>query len=196
MKNTRFIGLVFTVCSVAFSNANAKNDYSDLSPKKQTPLGLYADALETNKKLFELGDEALLIDVRTRSEVSFIGMPERADANIPFMVTDFNEWNEKSQTFKLVRNKAFIEHIDTLVAEKGLDKHAPIFLLCRSGKRSANAARKLAQSGYTNIYTVVDGFEGDVAKSGPLKGQRVVNGWKNAGLPWTYKLDPERMYWD
>ena len=24
-------------------------------------------------------------------------------------------------------------------------------------------------------------------------GQRLVNGWKNAGLPWTYKIDPARL---
>ncbi|WP_295888318.1 hypothetical protein [uncultured Thiohalocapsa sp.] len=36
----------------------------------------------------------------------------------------------------------------------------------------------------------------DKAKAGPRKGERVVNGWKNAGLPWTYKLDKAAMYWD
>jgi hypothetical protein len=25
-------------------------------------------------------------------------------------------------------------------------------------------------------------------------GQRIVNGWKNAGLPWTYKLVKAKMY--
>jgi hypothetical protein len=24
-------------------------------------------------------------------------------------------------------------------------------------------------------------------------GQRLVNGWKNSGLPWTYDLTPDRM---
>jgi hypothetical protein len=40
----------------------------------------------------------------------------------------------------------------------------------------------------------VDGYEGDKAKSGPNKGQRVVNGWKNNGLPWSYKLLATKMY--
>ncbi len=40
----------------------------------------------------------------------------------------------------------------------------------------------------------MDGFEGDVAKDGPQAGQRVVNGWKHAGLPWTYKLDKVKLY--
>jgi len=52
----------------------------------------------------------------------------------------------------------------------------------------------LTDLGYTKVYTVVDGFEGDLAKTGPQAGQRVVNGWKNAGLPWSYKLDKSKLY--
>jgi hypothetical protein len=37
---------------------------------------------------------------------------------------------------------------------------------------------------------VVDGFEGDMSKDG----RRAVNGWKNAGLPWSYQLAREKMY--
>ena len=47
---------------------------------------------------------------------------------------------------------------------------------------------------HENVYTMVDGFEGGSAKSGPQKGSRVVNGWKNSGLPWRWKLDSEKMY--
>jgi len=31
---------------------------------------------------------------------------------------------------------------------------------------------------------------------GPRKGKRVINGWRYAGLPWSYKLDKQAMYWD
>jgi rhodanese-related sulfurtransferase len=45
----------------------------------------------------------------------------------------------------------------------------------------------LARAGYDKAYTVVDGFEGDRESdpSSPDYGKRTVNGWKNAGLPWT-----------
>ena len=66
--------------------------------------------------------------------------------------------------------------------------------IARSGDRSAAAANLLAQAGFKSVYSVVDGYEGDLAKDGPKAGQRVVNGWKNAGLPWTYKLDKAKMY--
>lgn len=51
-------------------------------------------------------------------------------------------------------------------------------------------------AGYPNVYTVTDGFEGDKIKQGPRKGERVVNGWKNSGLPWSYKLTKDAMYWE
>ena len=40
------------------------------------------------------------------------------------------------------------------------------------------------------------GFEGDVATQGAGKGERMVNGWKNNSLPWSYKLDRGKLMWD
>ena len=65
--------------------------------------------------------------------------------------------------------------------------------MCRSGDRSAAAANQLAEAGFTAVYSVVDGFEGDVAKDGPTAGLRTVNGWKNKGLPWGYKLEKAKL---
>ena len=56
-------------------------------------------------------------------------------------------------------------------------------------ERSARAADVLAKAGFTQVYNVVEGFEGDYGKTG----RRDVNGWKNAGLPWTYKLDKAKI---
>lgn len=69
-----------------------------------------------------------------------------------------------------------------------------MILMCRSGKRSAKAANMLADAGYTKVYSVVDGYEGDKVKKGEDKGKRMKNGWKNAGLPWIYSLDRDYMY--
>jgi rhodanese-related sulfurtransferase len=81
-----------------------------------------------------------------------------------------------------------------MVQSRGLTKSDTLILICRSGKRSAGAANLLADLGYTRVFTIVDGYEGDKAKSGPMVGQRVVNGWKNNGLPWSYKLDKAKIY--
>ena len=167
---------------------------SSLPEKKRTPQGLYVTSTEAYDKLNELGDQALFLDVRTRAEVAFLGMPDIADANIPFVEVDFNAWDDKKGAFRQVPNSKFTASVTELVESRGLSKDSPVFLMCRSGSRSAKAAAMLNLLGYTQVYNVTDGFEGDVAKEGPRKGERVVNGWKNSGLPWSYKLSKEAMY--
>ena len=122
-------------------------------------------------------------------------MPSNADANVPYMLmNEWFAWNAKKNSFKMEVNSDFADEVAKRLAEKGLNKNDPVILTCRSGSRSAKAADLLASLGYTKVYTIVSGFEGDKAKAGPQKGQRVVNGWKNAGLPWTYKLKLAKMY--
>jgi rhodanese-related sulfurtransferase len=75
-----------------------------------------------------------------------------------------------------------------------LDQSAKIVLICRSGNRSAKAADLLSKAGFIQAYSVVDGYEGDIANEGNDKGQRVVNGWKNNGLPWSYQLDKDKLF--
>jgi rhodanese-related sulfurtransferase len=58
------------------------------------------------------------------------------------------------------------------------------------------AARTLHAAGFERVYTQFQGFEGRKAKTGPHLGQRVVDGWKNAGLPWSYDLDADKMYFN
>lgn len=164
--------------------------------KKQTTLGLYltaAEAFEAKSR----NANVLFIDVRTRGEVAFLGMPTVADANVPYMeLTDIADWDEKKASFKLEPNSAFLERVERLVKAKGLTKASNIIIMCRSGERSANAANLLAKAGYTSVYSVVDGYEGDMAKDGPNAGRRAVNGWKNAGLPWSYHLERDKMYFN
>lgn len=170
---------------------------AEVPAKKKTESGLYVSSADAYKRLVESDDGALLIDVRTRAEVAFLGMPTIATANIPYMTPGgFDEWDDKKANFRLSPNSEFTLKMDELIESRGIDKDTPIYLICRSGSRSAKAANLLTQAGYKNVYSVVDGFEGDKAKDGPRKGERVVNGWKNAGLPWSYRLDKAAMYWD
>ena len=71
-----------------------------------------------------------------------------------------------------------------------------IFIMCRSGGRSAAAVNALAEAGFKSAYTVIDGFEGDTVEDSTsyFHGKRVRNGWKNSGAPWTYDLDPDLVY--
>lgn len=192
-KSFSVIILSAILSSVLVTNASAEN-IADLPAKKQTQLGLYLTAKDAYKMKSENTD-VLLVDVRTRAEISFLGMPQISDANIPYMMAeDWGTWDEKKENFKLAPNSGFLLSMEELLKTKGASKDTKIIVLCRSGSRSAKAANLLAKNGYTNIFSVIDGFEGDKEKNGELKGQRVVNGWKNSGLPWSYKLDKSKMY--
>jgi rhodanese-related sulfurtransferase len=160
-----------------------------LSKKKQTRLGLYVTAEEAGDLLKDNPD-ILLIDVRTRAEAMFVGMPVHAAKNIPFLQLGSYAYDKKKKTYKLDPNPAFAEELAAHVAKKGGDKSTTLILMCRSGTRSAKAANELTKLGYAHAYSMVDGFEGDADKDG----RRTLNGWKNADHPWTTKLEHEHLY--
>ncbi len=110
---------------------------------------------------------AVLIDVRTQPEWTFVGVPT-VDRLVRM------SW----QVYPTMDvNARFVEEVEAL----GLPKDAEILCLCRSGARSASAATALTKAGFTNCWNVAQGFEGDKDATGH-RGN--VNGWKNAGLPW------------
>ncbi len=176
--------------------ATYATDFSNLPENKQTPQALYLTASEAYDLKSNNPDQVYFIDVRTQPEVEFLGMPSNADINIPYMTNDLDEWDGEKGRFKKVPNSNFAVVVEEKIEEAGLNKDSEIILMCRSGTRSAKAAALLNQLGYAKAYTVVDGYEGDKAKEGPHKGQRVVNGWKNSDLPWTYKLTEDKMYFE
>lgn len=188
---------IISVISLAlcmFGSAAHATDFTKLKKKKQTKLGLYLTATQAYD-MTKNNKKALFVDVRTRSEINFLGMPTLADANVPYMrMNEWYAWNEKKQSFKLDVNSDFEKDIAARLKAKSLSKSDLIILICRSGSRSAKAANLLADMGYKKVYTVVDGYEGDKVKVGEFKGMRMKNGWKQAKLPWTYKLAKEKMY--
>ena len=162
---------------------------------KRTKLGQYLSSQEAAKFMDQNASKALFLDVRTAAEVTFLGMPMQADASVPYMKeTEFPVWDSVKGTFKLEPNPDFLPEVRRRLTAKGLGPNDTVILICRSGDRSAAATNLLAEAGFKHVYSVVDGFEGDLATDGPKAGQRAVNGWKNAGLPWSYKLDKAKMY--
>lgn len=162
---------------------------------KQSDLKLYVTAAEA----FEMkkgNEKVLLIDVRTPEELQYVGNAgAMLDGNVPYILNDLSGYDGKFKHYKITPNSDFTTAVGDIVAKKGLDKDSEIILMCRSGDRSSKGASLLGKAGYTKVYSVVDGFEGDKAKDGENKGKRTVNGWKNANLPWDYKMDKDTMYY-
>lgn len=160
----------------------------EVPKSKQTALGKYIDARQTFDLVNEDRSKVLFVDVRTSAELMFVGMTQQVDAHVPFMEM-LPEWDAKAERYRMTPNASFVQQIEAQLAKKGLTKTDTVVLMCRSGERSARAVNALAAAGFTNAYSLVDGFEGDLSKDG----QRTVNGWKNAGLPWDYKLDKAKL---
>jgi len=108
--------------------------------------------------------EAVLVDVRTAEERKFVGhVPE----------TKHVAW---MTGLSLSRNPRFTRELE---AKAG--KNEAILLLCRSGKRSAAAAEAATKAGFTNVFNILEGFEGDLDDQ---QRRGAFNGWRHAGLPW------------
>lgn len=104
-----------------------------------------------------------LIDTRTLAERDLIGY-------VPGSV--HIEWYDYPAK---ARNAHFLDQLRARV-----EPDRPVAFLCRSGVRSQHAAVLATANGYRAAYNILEGFEGD---RNP-QGQRRVNGWQMAGLPW------------
>lgn len=184
------MALVFVsvVAGLTVSFAQAR----DVPREKQTRLGLLVTATEADALLAATPRErALFIDIRTRGEVEYVGHPVGIDGHVPYAeLSEFGEWDDRTGRYKVELNSRFGAGVARLAERKRIGKSDVVVLICRSGDRSARAANLLADLGYTRVYSVLDGFEGDLSK----EGRRTINGWRNAGLPWTYRLTGEQAY--
>ena len=160
----------------------------ELPKGKQTALGLYVTAKEAYEMWQADPDNVMILDVRTPEEFLFVGHPAMA-WKIP-IATQSYVWDDAKGMFPVHPTPDFVERVQSV-----LKPDDTILAICRSGGRSAIAANMLAQVGFSKVYNVVDGMEGDVVKDldSLFVGQRMHSGWKNSGVPWTYDLTPDRM---
>lgn len=152
--------------------------------------------------------DTYLIDVRTRAEYQFVGHPHRAYLfPYMFMTKNFAQGDEKYRYQLSNKNKVFVEELN-----KVFKKTDNLLIICRSGERSAFAAKDLIEKGFKKVFDVVDGFEGSefptfkdknrhkyfrqLAKRNKIYGfkHRRHYGWQWWGLPWTYEIDPKYIY--
>jgi rhodanese-related sulfurtransferase len=161
---------------------------SDLPKGKQTILGLYVTAKEAYEKWKADPDKVKILDVRTPEEFLFVGHPTMA-WKIP-VAAQVYEWDAEKKHFPMKLLPDFVARVSEVAKPDDT-----IMVMCRSGGRSAIAANMLAKAGFKHVHNIIDGMEGDAVDDpgSVFVGQRLRNGWKNSGCPWTCELTPERM---
>jgi rhodanese-related sulfurtransferase len=114
--------------------------------------------------LFSTG-RALLVDVRSGEERKFVGhVPDTLHV----------AWATGTA---LTRNPRFVRELESKIGGKDV----VALLLCRSGKRSALAAEAAAKAGFSNVFNVLEGFEGEIDAQ-QQRGK--ADGWRFHHLPW------------
>lgn len=188
----------FATCDgdrVAAPAAAAPMRVAALSPQqvpahKRTDGDLYVSAVEAQRLRQAYPGAVVLIDIRSYVEAAFVGQPDVVDIHVPFLeVVLPSPANVAAAGIRLQRNPRFVEEVRSALARLDGPREPTILLLCRSGQRSAVAADVLAAAGVPHVYTVIDGFEGDLG----VDGRRDVNGWKNVGTGWQQATPSARL---
>ena len=121
--------------------------------------------------------DAVLVDVRTKAEWSFIGTPDLNALGKQVILQEWKQYPDMSVNESFVAG--LLEHF-------GGAAPAKIYFMCRSGVRSMQAAvtmtEALSAKGQTSqCVNVLEGFEGDLD---PDQHRGIINGWKVRGLAW------------
>ena len=196
MKSTRFFVVILSLalttlaCAGCMAAAGINEKPVDTASAKSAHsiFERQVTAEEAYEKWRAAPDSVKVLDVRTLEEYLFVGHAPMS-RNVPlYYQTD--EWDAKKERFAMLPNLDFVYQVKQVAS---VDE--TILVMCRSGVRGAKATNMLANAGFQHVFNIKHGMEGD-AISDPdsvYQGQRLKNGWKNSGLPWTYKVDPEHL---
>lgn len=135
-----------------------------LTPQTITPQACWA-ALQQNP-------HALLVDVRSNMEYLFVGHPTGA-IHIPWI--DEPDWDINPDFVKQVRQMLLGRILPAEI------NRTELYLICRSGNRSREAAIALMKAGITAVFNVEEGFEGELDEH---HHRSTLGGWRAEGLPW------------
>lgn len=133
--------------------------------------GYQAD-LPTDQAYRRLVEEpdAVLVDVRTQAEWSYVGVPDLAGIGKSVVAIEWQSFPDG------IPNAGFVDQL----RDAGVRPGQPVYFMCRSGARSAAAATAATRAGLGPAYNVVDGFEGPLDQDG----HRSRSGWKASDLRW------------
>jgi rhodanese-related sulfurtransferase len=190
----KLLASIIAVVAIAVSTLSFAQqvDPTRVPEEQRSKTGLYLLPKQAPAFIKSQNGKVLFLDVRTRAEAQFLGMADGVEAKVPYV--EFQEfmtdWDENRGFYKLEPFSDLAPEVERRLKAKGLGRNDTILLICRSGERSSRAADLLESLGYTKVYTVLNGFEGELS----AESRRNINGWKNDGLPWSYELDRKKMY--
>jgi len=127
-------------------------------------------------QLLKDNTKAVLIDIRSEMEYLFIGHP-KGSIHIPWI--DEPDWKINPRFAADVR-KVMLGGVVYDPDDSQIDA-IPVLLICRSGRRSLEAGKVLVKDGFTKVYNVIEGFEGQLDDN---HHRSTLAGWRFHGLPW------------
>lgn len=110
----------------------------------------------------QLSEEAMSIKSITPSDVFRLNQESSG-----ITVIDVRERDEFADVSSPLAENHPLSSFDAAVFAKQRDKKSPLYMLCRSGKRSLKSAELLAAAGFESIYNVEGGMQA----------------WESSGLP-------------
>ena len=116
--------------------------------------------------LIQQQPNALFVDVRMEVESMYVGRPPGVRMIAWYEYPDLTP--DPQQFVKTVGREAGV-------------KSRTVVLICRNGKRTADAAKALEAAGFTDVVNVLHGFEGELNDAFH---RSTLNGWRFDGLPW------------
>jgi rhodanese-related sulfurtransferase len=126
-------------------------------------------------KTLQSSPRSQLVDVRTRAEWTYVGIPDLGPVGKRTVLVEWQTFPDQAV------DPRFAERLAGELKALGVQLDDDLFFICRSGSRSLAAAKATAAAGYRACHNVACGFEG------PLDDERhrgSVRGWKAASLPW------------
>ena len=116
--------------------------------------------------LIQQQPDALFVDVRMEVESMYVGRPPGVHMIAWYEYPDLTPHPQQ-----------FVQAVER---EAGA-KSRTVILICRSGKRTVDAAKALEAAGFTDVVNVLHGFEGELNDAFH---RSTLNGWRFDGLPW------------
>jgi rhodanese-related sulfurtransferase len=95
-----------------------------------------------------------LIDVRTRAEWTYVGMPDLGSLSKRAILVEWQTFPDQTV------DPRFVERLAGELSALGVTLDDDLFFICRSGGRSLAAAKAMAATGYRACHNVAGGFEG------------------------------------